>query len=194
MPGQTSYSLLAVALLAAGCPRARSHRAADTWWLASVAQSTDAAETARLQRFARRLAIALADTGFRSRFDCALSLNRNAGVLLEPLLPAASGLIASIPVPAHRRAWLDRASRAVLVAVHASGLPVAFDLRGGRHRLDPTRPPQTPVILLGVVRPGSASALPAPPPRLPPAKAGVEGASRSRESPGTAFTQTGESP
>jgi hypothetical protein len=49
-------------------------------------------------------------------------------------------------VPAHRARW--RGDRNLLVATAAADhdVPVAFDLDGRRHLLDPDRPPETPVL------------------------------------------------
>jgi len=51
-----------------------------------------------------------------------------------------------LPVPEHRRAWTGDANVLVATAIADHDPPVAFDLQGNRHVLDPERPPATPVI------------------------------------------------
>lgn len=51
-----------------------------------------------------------------------------------------------LPVPEHRRAWTGDANVLVATAIADHDPPVAFDVQGNRHVLDPERPPATPVI------------------------------------------------
>jgi hypothetical protein len=51
-----------------------------------------------------------------------------------------------LPVPEHRRTWTGDANVLVATAVADHDVPVAFDVQGQRHLLDPERPPVTPVI------------------------------------------------
>jgi len=51
-----------------------------------------------------------------------------------------------LPVPEHRRAWTGDANVLVATAIADHDPPVAFDVQGNRHLLDPDRPPATPVI------------------------------------------------
>jgi hypothetical protein len=50
------------------------------------------------------------------------------------------------PLPEHRRAWTGDANVLVATAIADHDPPVAFDVQGNRHVLDPERPPATPVI------------------------------------------------
>jgi len=105
-------------------------------------------ETRALEPVARRVALALGDTEVRDRFHRALAEHPGHALSLAPLVAFPTVLVARIPLPDHARRWLAEPSQPVLVAAGSDGLPIAFDLGGGRHRLDPTRPPRTPVILL----------------------------------------------
>jgi hypothetical protein len=193
MPGHTGVSLLAFCLIGSACP-ARSGGPADSSWLlppgGRAVRGTNAGD---LEPHARGLALALVDPSFRHRFGSALVGHAGLPLRLDHFLPRSAEGVASMPVAAHRRSWGARPAGPVLMAVATPGLPLAFDLRGGRHRLDPTRPPETPVIVLGLARPVPTSALPAASPRLPPTPAGTEGASRSRQPAGTSITPKGES-
>ncbi len=52
------------------------------------------------------------------------------------------------PVPAHRAAWTGDENVLVATGITDRDVPVAYDVRGGRHLLDPATPPETPVIAL----------------------------------------------
>lgn len=140
--------------------------------LASV--SSVSAETHQLEGMTRRLALALGDPGFRARlyhrlqtspypegkiqlqrtlegegrgeFHALARLNREPESVTDSVLRGTRALEVYLPVPAHRRSW--RGDTRLLVATQARDgeLPVAYDLQGGRHLLDPSRPPQTPVL------------------------------------------------
>lgn len=131
-------------------------------------------ETSQLEGVARRLAHALEDPEFRTRLYRRLqaspypegkvqlqrtlraeghaelramaALNREPEAALDATLGATQPLEVYLPVPAHRTQW--RGDDRLLVATQARDgeVPVAFDLRGGRHILDPSRPPLTPVL------------------------------------------------
>src|SRR5690606_7206009 len=131
-------------------------------------------ETRQLEGLARRLAIALGDPAFRARFRARLEaspfregklhlqrtlaadgraellalarLNGESESTADSVQRATQALEAYLPVPAHRRAWRGDSRLLVATAARDGDLPVAFDLQGGRHYLDPTRPPQTPVL------------------------------------------------
>ncbi len=131
-------------------------------------------ETARLEGLARRLAIALGDPAFRARFRARLEaspfpehklhlqrtlageggaelravarLNGEPDRQTDSVLGAAQALEVYLPVPVHRERWQGEAGLLVATAARDGDLPVAFDLTGGRHLLDPTRPPRTPVL------------------------------------------------
>src|SRR5207302_8056236 len=51
-----------------------------------------------------------------------------------------------LPVPEHRRRWTGDANVLVATAIADHDVPVAFDVQGNRHLLDPERPPTTPEI------------------------------------------------
>jgi hypothetical protein len=61
---------------------------------------------------------------------------------------AAIALEVYFPVAAHRAAWTGDANVLVATGITDRDVPVAFDIRGGRHLLDPVTPPETPVIAL----------------------------------------------
>ncbi|HMJ59959.1 MAG TPA: hypothetical protein VK467_12540 [Gemmatimonadales bacterium] len=61
---------------------------------------------------------------------------------------AAVPLEIYFPVPAHRAAWTGDENVLVATGITDRDVPIAFDPEGGRHLLDPTTPPETPVIAL----------------------------------------------
>ena len=61
---------------------------------------------------------------------------------------AAVPLEIYFPVPAHRAAWTGDENVLVATGITDRDVPIAFDPGGGRHLLDPTTPPETPVIAL----------------------------------------------
>jgi len=61
---------------------------------------------------------------------------------------AATALEFYMPVAAHRAAWAGDDNVLVATALADSEAPVAFDVEGHRHVLDPRRPPTTPVLAL----------------------------------------------
>ncbi|MEP6571351.1 MAG: hypothetical protein ABJD11_01605 [Gemmatimonadota bacterium] len=133
-------------------------------------------ESARLERLAGRFARALADSGFRARVRTALDASpfpehkihlgrflsgdsrRGIGDLahfsgetaatVDADLADPMELEVYLPVPAQRRTWNGDERVLVATAVGDRDIPVAFDLHGGRHFLDPNRPPETPVIAI----------------------------------------------
>jgi len=131
---------------------------------------------ARLERLARRFAVALADADFRAElkrsldaspypegkvyFQRALARDGDRGYRL---LARASGddltsitsdadqagtLEVYLPVPSHRAAWTGNDDVLVATAARDGDVPVAFDLRGRRTLLDARTPPTTPVLAL----------------------------------------------
>ena len=132
------------------------------------------AETNQLEGMARRLALALADTAFRARLHQRLEaspfpehkiqlqrtllaegraelrevarLNREPEGRTDSVLAATQALEVYLPVPEHRAAWKGDTKVLVATAARDGDLPVAYDLQGRRHLLDPTRPPRTPVL------------------------------------------------
>ncbi len=131
-------------------------------------------ETRQLEGMARRLALALGDPGFRARlygrlqaspfpegkiqlqrtleergrgeFHALARLARESEAVTDSVLRATQALEVYLPVPAHRRQWTGDTRLLVATQARDGELPVAYDLQGGRHFLDPTRPPQTPVL------------------------------------------------
>lgn len=61
---------------------------------------------------------------------------------------AAIPLEVYLPVPAQRAAWQGDSNVLVATAIKDKDVPVAFDIHGKRHVLDPDTPPTTPVIAL----------------------------------------------
>ncbi len=138
------------------------------------AQLSVSAETRQLEGITRRLALALGDPAFRARlygrllnspypegkiqlqrtlenasrgeFRALAKLNGESETTTDSVLRVTRPLEVYLPYAEHRRQW--RGDDRLLVATQARDgeLPVAFDLQGGRHLLDPTRPPQTPVL------------------------------------------------
>jgi hypothetical protein len=126
------------------------------------------------ERLARRVALALRDPDFRawvkgsldgSRFrEHKLPFARTLGAggargihalaaadgateaAVQADLQAAGRLEFYFPVPAHRAAWTGGEDLLVATEVEDHEVPVAYDLRGGRHLLSPDRPPATPVL------------------------------------------------
>src|SRR5207247_6887230 len=96
-----------------------------------------------------------------------------------------------LPVPEHRRRWTGDANVLVATAIADHDVPVAFDVQGNRHLLDPERPPSTPVIAVVPVETDFSAAPsgiiclacdgggyyppPPPPPPPPPAPAPAPG-------------------
>ena len=135
---------------------------------------SDAAARAAREHLARRVALALADPGFRAYVKDALdrspvaehklqfqrwlkALDRRALKALakatretESAVDAearmAPALEFYIPVPAHRSAWKGGEDILVATALEDHESPVAFDLRGRRHVLSADTPPATPVL------------------------------------------------
>lgn len=138
----------------------------------AIQGSTD--PTARHQRLARRIAVALRDAGFRHDVLEALrqSQEREGKVYLQRFLRgSARARLASLadeteaavaddldgsapieiyfPIPAHRAAWRGDLNLLVATAASDRDAPVAFDPRGLRRVLDAARPPDTPTLALG---------------------------------------------
>ena len=141
-----------------------------------VARAAPATPNGAREQLARRLALALADRGFRLRVKRDLdrspvrekklhfqqylaSDNRHALAELSRLgrepagtidaeARAAAPLELYLPVPEHRRAW--RGNDRILVATAGGDreAPVAFTTRGERLILSATTPPSTPVLAL----------------------------------------------
>lgn len=130
----------------------------------------------RLERQARRVARALRDPAFRAEvkraidaspfregkvhFQRAMDANGRRGytVLAQATGEDAMSLAADaeaagvlemyLPVAAHRAAWTGDERLLVATAERDGERPVAYDLRGRRHLLDPRTPPETPVLAI----------------------------------------------
>ena len=133
-----------------------------------------AASRAAQERLARRLALALAEPGFRAYVKSELDrsptrehklhlqhfLNRSGGRARTALAKGAGEAESSVetdarstialemylPVPAHRASWSGGDDILVATARDDDEVPVAYDTRGRRRLLDPRTPPAAPVL------------------------------------------------
>ena len=174
------YRLAVLALLAgaAGCsdrpdqaPTAPPEAAGP---VAPAATPADHIQRAAQERLARRMALALADPGFRTYVQDALDrspvrehklhLQRLMGLPDHRVLQAmarasrepesavesdarsATPLEFYMPVAAHRAAWNGGDELLVATARADHEAPLAFDLRGSRRLLSADAPPTTPVL------------------------------------------------
>ena len=166
-----SAALVAAAFLA-GCASEESPPTAPG--SESPLTSLVSAETSQLEGVARRLARALENPAFRTRLYRRLqlspyregkvqlqrtlqaegraelralaSLNGEAESVVDSTVKATQALEVYLPFPAHRAQWQGDDRLLVATQARDGEVPVAFDLRGGRHLLDPKRPPTTPVL------------------------------------------------
>jgi hypothetical protein len=132
------------------------------------------ASRAAQERLARRLALALAEPGFRAYVKDALDRSpvREHKLHLQHFLGRANGraraalargagegetsvdtdarstiaLEVYLPVPAHRASWSGGEDILVATARDDGEAPVAYDTRGRRRLLDARTPPATPVL------------------------------------------------
>jgi hypothetical protein len=175
-----SYRILLAALgllsgLAAcrpDAPTAPSDEAGAT--RSTVAQPLGNDERSVRESLARRLALALADAGFRSRVKSQLDrspvrehklhfqrflkgdarialrevarLNRETESAIEKDAAGAPTLELYFPVPGHRERWNGSANVLVATEREDGETPVAFDVGGRRRLLSATEPPATPVL------------------------------------------------
>lgn len=130
----------------------------------------------RQERLARRLAVALANParrealaarlreaagterkvhfqvllgGERGGWHLALaSASRGGAEALAAELGGVGALEVYLPVPEHRDRWGGSPDLLVATAIEDGTPPVAFDIGGRRHQLDPATPPERPVIAL----------------------------------------------
>jgi len=135
---------------------------------------TDSPKQAELETTARRIALAMKDPAFRAYVKRQLDASpfrehklqyqtflaaggeeelrqaflRNGEAALVEVTPLAQSTEFYLPVPEHRRQWTGDARILVATALHDHDAPIAFDLEGRRHVLDPDRPPATPVLAL----------------------------------------------
>lgn len=143
---------------------------------ARVDTSDPGATPARNEWLARRVALALANPGFRAYVWAQLqhSPNREHKLQFQRFLSVANwralhslaqtgadsedAVLAQaaqaqplelyLPVASHRAAWHADENILVATAVADHEAPVAFDIRGRRHVLDADHPPETPVLAL----------------------------------------------
>jgi hypothetical protein len=130
----------------------------------------------RMERLARRVAVAMADPAFRSRVRAELAASpfREHKVQFQRLLAASNGsfrrelarlnheadsvvdaeargtrpLEMYFPVAAQRSAWTGDTNVLVATAEQDHEQPVAFDVRGRRRLLSADAPPPTPVLAI----------------------------------------------
>lgn len=142
--------------------------------LANTAAPSAPSASAARERLARRMALALADAGFRAyvraELDASpvrehkLQLQRFIGRadhrVLQALAAAGGEPEAAVqadaraaiplelylPVPAHRAAWTGGEDVLVATAEKDHDVPVGFDTHGRRRLLSPDTPPGTPVL------------------------------------------------
>lgn len=171
MSRQSASALLLAGLLVA-CADQNSQPLAPSVRLDATAQVS--AETRELEGLARRFAKALRNPAFRaevkSRMDASsypehkiqlqrfLGDQRKGGVktlarenaepeqVTDSVVRTTRALEAYLPVPGHRQRWTGDERLLVATQARDGELVVAYDLRGGRHFLDPGRPPETPVL------------------------------------------------
>jgi len=133
-------------------------------------------ERSAAERLARLVALSLAEEPFRARLRAELDrspvaerklhfqrfLRADGGRAMQALARAAGASERAVgaeadaalalelyfPVPAHRAAWNGGPDLLVATALADDDRPVAFDLGGRRHLLDPSTPPATPVLAL----------------------------------------------
>lgn len=165
-------------VLAAACADQEAPTSAEPPGAATDAPgvASNRAEAGRAEQVARRLALALRDPALRAELNTALQLSPVAehklhfqrylaegsgrraariaaatGGSAEDVTAEALGAVpleVYLPVPAHREAWNGGESLLVATAISEHEAPVAFDLDGRRHLLDPAVPPATPVLAL----------------------------------------------
>jgi hypothetical protein len=178
-PTTPRAALLSALLLAAACGPDRPAPTAPPASGASALEASGgptAADRARAEALARKVALALADPESRAAVGEALATSRvREGKLHFQRLLGAPGSRALIglarangmapeafraeanaavplelylPVPAHRAAWRGGSDYLVATAFADEDAPVAFDARGRRRVLSPEGPPETPVLAL----------------------------------------------
>ena len=168
------WMLCTAVLLTAACSEQRSPTAiADESDVHTIGVDAEA-RRAPMERLAKRVALAMADPGFReyvrasldhspyverklpfSRFTAsaggraAAAMARADGSTPEAVaadLAAAGDLEFYFPVPAHRAAWQGGADLLVATEVNDHEAPVAYTTTGERVVLDARTPPTTPVL------------------------------------------------
>jgi hypothetical protein len=154
-------------------------------------------DTRQLEGLVRRFALALRNPGFRAEVEARLDAspypegkihlqrflseksraatkvvaleNGESEQSTDSVARATRQLEVYLPVPDHRRRWNGDTHLLVATQARDGEIPVAFDLNGGRHFLDPGKPPTTPVLAVVPVEtdfdhpPGPAGATCVPP-------------------------------
>jgi len=159
----TIAALAAVVVLTACSDRTPLNPAGDAVLTASEATRE------KPEKLARQLAKALGNPVFRAYVKAQLDASpfREHKLQFQSFLGASGGralryleegaeqeakaaipLEIYFPVPAHRAAWTGDDNLLVATGITDRDVPVAFDVRGGRHLLDPETPPETPVLAL----------------------------------------------
>ena len=138
--------------------------------------SASAPDQARLERTARRVALALGNPALRRQIRSSLAASRyrenklelqqllreNNHQLLGALakesgdneneidadLTAAGSIEIYLPLPVQRARWNGTDDILVATALRDGDTPVAFDVRGRRHLLDRATPPAAPILAL----------------------------------------------
>lgn len=151
-------------------------------WIPPAIPGLDSSRRPALELLACRLALALSNTPLRRGVDSALTRGTHVAIRFGDLDHHSTAAVASLPIPAHRLAWLLHPAGPRLVAIALDSLPIAFDLGGGKHRLDPTRPPQTPVLVVEFVPTPLLPAIQLNSPALP-SPLGARGRVPARRSP-----------
>lgn len=174
MSPRLHFCLLTLVAAVAACDRDAPTSPSDS--APAVAVPSPVTERASRERLARRLALALAEPGFRaavkSRLDqspfrekkvhfrrflqregrAALRdmarINGEAESAVESDANGAVALEMYLPVPEHRASWTGGSDILVATEREDGEPPVAFDIHGRRQLLSPSRPPATPVLAL----------------------------------------------
>lgn len=178
-PTTTQVALLLTLLSAAACGHDRPTPTGPPVPGAAATRTPGgptAADRARAEALARKVALALADPEARAAVGEALATSRipegkvhfqrllgapgsralaglarangMAPAALRAEADAASPFELYLPVPAHRAAWRGGPDYLVATAFEDDDAPVAFDARGRRRVLSAERPPETPVLAL----------------------------------------------
>lgn len=178
MPNRISLTAIALAAAVAACdrpaPTAVNEETAPAPLSAAAAQR--ATERTAMDRLARRVALALADSDFRAYIKEELdrspfvehkvqfqrfltrsdrrALRRVARLSAESESAVQADAAAAIPlemyfpVPGHRAAWTGGLDILVASAREDREAPIAYDVKGRRQVLSPDAPPSTPVLAI----------------------------------------------
>lgn len=178
MPNRISLTAIALAAAVAACdrpaPTAVNEETAPAPLSAAAAQR--ATERTAMDRLARRVALALADSDFRAYIKEELdrspfvehkvqfqrfltrsdrrALRRVARLSAESESAVQADAAAAIPlemyfpVPGHRAAWTGGLDILVASAREDREAPIAYDVKGRRQVLSPDTPPSTPVLAI----------------------------------------------